>query len=362
MWHAIMCGTDDHDKALVNRIAIDRGEPETLTVPNTPKGRHRLLKHLQRLSENHGPERIVLTYEASYSGFLLYDDCVAAGVECFILAPTRLSKSRSQKKKKCDVRDAQYLLELLRGHVLAGNDLPAIWVPDYETRDDRELVRTRLSCGTKLTGAKAQVQALLKRNCVEKDPEAGTAWTKTYRRWLRKLVLSPGAQAALASLLRQIDYLEEEISVLNREIEALSQTRRYKAASSALQERLKGVGLLVAMVFLTEMGDLRRFENRRKVGSFLGLAPSTFESGNADDRKGHITQEGPSRLRWILAQGAWARIRWDTGESRYYDRIVRRNPKHRKKAAVACARRLGVVMWHIGLEAQRSAGVFETAA
>ena len=110
MSYAIMCGTDDHDKTLVNRIAVDREESETLTLPNTVKGRQQLLKHLKKLSEKHGPERIVLTYEASYCGFLLLDDCVAAGIECFILAPTKGSKPHSQKKRKSYLKSQIQLL------------------------------------------------------------------------------------------------------------------------------------------------------------------------------------------------------------------------------------------------------------
>ena len=41
-------------------------------------------------------------------------------------------------------RDADDVVEKLRGHVLAGNRLPTVWVPDQQTRDDRELIRTRL--------------------------------------------------------------------------------------------------------------------------------------------------------------------------------------------------------------------------
>ena len=51
-----------------------------------------------------------------------------------------------------------------------------------------------------------------------------------------------------------------------------------------------------AMVYLTEMGDLSRFANRQQVGAFLGLVPSSFETGKDDDRKGHITHQGPSRV------------------------------------------------------------------
>ena len=104
MSHTIMCGTDAHNKNLVNRIAVNREEPETVTVANTLRGRYRLFSHLKRLAEGHDDARIVLIYEASYCGFTIYDDCVAAGIECFILAPTKLRKSHSDKQSKNDKR------------------------------------------------------------------------------------------------------------------------------------------------------------------------------------------------------------------------------------------------------------------
>ena len=89
--------------------------------------------------------RIVIGYEASTHGFCLYDDCRDAGVECFILAPTKMRKSRKDQKKKTDEADAQLILETIKGHILAGNELPSIWIPDDKTRADRETVRARLS-------------------------------------------------------------------------------------------------------------------------------------------------------------------------------------------------------------------------
>ena len=137
-------------------------------------------------------------------------------------------------------------------------------------------------------------------------------------------------------------------------IETLSQTPRYLKLVKALQE-VKGIGVLAATVYLTEMGDLSRFANRRKVGAYLGLAPCCYESGEVSDRKGHITREGPSRLRKVLCQAVWSRVRCDKQEQVVYDRIVSRNPKHKKIAVVACMRRLGILLWHKGLEVQAAA-------
>ena len=147
---------------------------------------------------------------------------------------------------------------------------------------------------------------------------------------------------------------------MDKEVEKLSETPRYKYAAGALVAEIKGVGLLTAMVFLTEMGDLSRFSNRQQVGAFLGLVPSSNESGENDDRKGHITREGSSRLRRVLCQASWSRVVHDHMESEVYDRIVRRNPKHKKIAVVASMRRLGIRMWHVALTAQQKANVFPT--
>jgi transposase len=107
-----------------------------------------------------------------------------------------------------------------------------------------------------------------------------------------------------------------------------------------------GVGLLTALVFLTEMGDLARFANRRQIGAYLGLVPRSYESGAAGDRKGHITRQGPSRVRRALCQAVWSRIRQEGPDHAVYQRLVERNPKHKKIAVVAAMRRLGVKRWH----------------
>ena len=65
-----------------------------------------------------------------------------------------------------------------------------------------------------------------------------------------------------------------------------------------------GVGVLTAMVYLTEMGDLKRFCNRRQVASYVGLVPSMMESCKSGERKGHITHQGSFRVRKVLCQAS----------------------------------------------------------
>ena len=358
MSEGILCGIDMHDNNLVCQVAVGKQEAVIKRYNNSEIGRMQLFGHLKAEAKRHRCDRILLAYEASTHGFCLYDDCRQEGMECFILAPTKMRKSRKDRKKKNDVSDAQLILEVLRGHVLAGNELPSIWIADDQTREDRETVRTRLDLGKKLTGVKTQVQTLLKGRRIGRPKQVGESWTKAYRWWLKWLCKERENWPALASLLRQIEALEGEIRILDEELQRLSEKPRYEKAAGKLVEELKGVGLLTAMVFLTEMGDLSRFSNRRQVGAYLGLAPLSHESGQNDDRKGHITREGSSRVRKVLCQASWARVAHEPGEREVYGRIVERNPKHKKIAVVAMMRRLGVRMWHVGLAAQQEAGVY----
>lgn len=359
----VICGADVHDNSIMTRIAVNKDEPETRIFSYTTQGRNSMFKYLKFVACRHGTERIVMAYEASSLGFGLCDEAWDAGIECHVLAPTKMPQSEEQRKRKTDQQDAQKILEQLRGYILAGNDLAKVWIPDLQTRDDREVVRMRLEVADKLTTARTQVRTLLKRNKVEKPKEVGKAWTVSDCQWLRRLTvpgnaLASGGCVALASLLRQITALEAEIKELDEAIKVLAATDRYRAATEALVAQLIGVGELTAMVFLTELGDLRRFRNRKKVGAFLGVVPSSNESGENNDRKGHITRQGPARLRKVLCQAAWARIAFDKEEKKVHARIVEKNPKKKKIATVACMRRLGIRMWRKALEAQLQAGIY----
>ncbi|MFH0915917.1 MAG: IS110 family transposase [bacterium] len=348
-----LVGADVHDKSILVKVAVDRGPAVVRRWENNRDGRQAMIGNLKRVAAESGAKDIRFVYEASGEGFGLHDDLADAGIWCDVLAPTKIKKSAQDRKQKTDEKDAERLLELVRGHVLAGNPLPAVWVPDPQTRDDREVVRGRLDVGEKISGVKAQVKALLKRNGVRRASGTGKGWSWEYRVWLKGLSqegeeLGSGGRAALSSLLGQLNFLEEECGRLDQAIEELAKTERYAGGVKEMR-KFKGVGLLTAMVFLTEMGNLGRFNNRREVGAYVGLVPCTSESGEQNDRKGHITREGPGRLRKVLCQAALARVRHDAGEKEFYDRLAARNPKHKKKAVVAVMRRLAIRMWHAGL-------------
>jgi transposase len=254
-------------------------------------------------------------------------------------------------KRKTDEYDAEKINELLRSHELAGLTLPTVWVPGRVLRDDRELIRRRFDVKSDSTRIKNQIHGLLKRQGIKRPDGLGNPWTKSFMMWLTALDLPSGAQFHLRSLIHQHESLNENIKALDKAVEALSKMERYRRQVHVLTD-IQGVGILTAMVYLSELGDLSRFPNRRTVKAYVGLAPTSHESGEIKDRKGHITRSGSSRLRAILNQAVWARLAHDNEELKWFEGYVATHSGGRRKAAVVCMSRLLHLMWHRALEAQ----------
>jgi len=344
-----MTGCDLHDASTVLKVAVGQ-EKAVKTVFATSQARE-MIAWVKDFAKQHETERIVFAYEASGQGFGLHDDLTDAGIECYVLVPTHLPHTAHQRKQKTDDKDAEMILEEVRAHVLAGRKLPAVWVPDPATRDDRETVRMRLQLGEERTRVKNQIRNLVKRGRLARPAwfTKGGEWSKRSVQWLHDMAagseLAQGLRTVLGSLVGLYQELCRQMRLLDKAILQLARSERYATTFRKLM-LLSGVGMLTAMVFLTEMGDLDRFANRRQLAAYLGLTPASFESGKCDDRKGHITRQGPARVRHVLCQAAWAAMRCSEVWRAQYDKVKQNSKKRAKIAIVAVMRRLAILMWH----------------
>ena len=347
-----MIGCDLHDRTILLRVAVGRSKPFQLEFFNTSKDRCKMITALRKTASTQGDGRIVFAYEASGLGHGLSDQLNAAGIECHVLSPNQLPKTPKSAKFKTDAKDAQMLLEQVRGFVLAGNSMPVVWTPPKQLRADRELVRGRVDVADEITRVKLKLKSFMKLNQLSYASPTTTLWTKAHLRRIRNTMLS-SMDFSLATKLRvlvdRLEYYQVEMQELDKALKELSKTARYKAPCVCLR-RLKGVGLLVAMTFLTEMGDVNRFNNRREIAAYLGLCPASYESGETDNRKGRITRQGPARLRKMLCQAAWVSIQHCEVTALAYHRIRQDQKKRTKKALVALMRKLAIRMWHTAME------------
>ena len=339
-------GMDVHLNSIAAVWRQAGGVQRKMTVMNTPTGREKLVKLI-------GKRNVWGCYEASSCGWEVYDDLKAQGWKMSVLAPTHIAHTVKGRKTKTDERDAVILLNVLMSHGELGAELPKAWVPPTKVRQDREVVRRRLKVAENLSRIKTGIRSLLQMHGVKRPKDLKTLWTKKYQTWLKTLSedeqkLGTTVRTSLASQLRELEFFMQEVESLQQQVEDLATEPAYVKRVTKMTSR-SGVGTLTAMTFLVELGDVDRFSNRRQVASYLGLVPTCFESGEANDRKGHITRMGPSRVRKVLNQAAWAVIRIDPVWKAWYTQLAHRRKS--KKAIVAVMRRLGIELWQMAKSA-----------
>ncbi|MCV4820857.1 IS110 family transposase, partial [Escherichia coli] len=72
---------------------------------------------------------------------------------------------------------------------------------------------------------------------------------------------------------------------------------------------IDGISTVSAAGILSAIGDISRFSSPKKLASYFGLCPSTYQSGDLRSFHGRITKQGRAEARWSLAESAEALIR-----------------------------------------------------
>lgn len=146
----------------------------------------------------------------------------------------------------------------------------------------------------------------------------------------------------------------ESINVMNKKIKELDESIlwmcREQYPETALLLQVSGVGPVTALTFILTFEDPLRFDKSRQVGPFLGLVPKRDQSGT-NDKQLHITKAGNTYLRQLLVNCAHhilGQYGQDSLLRRHGQSIAARGGKNAKKrAAVAVARKLAVLLHHL---------------
>lgn len=157
---------------------------------------------------------------------------------------------------------------------------------------------------------------------------------------------------ALEPVLEMIDQLTHRIQSYDREIEQACQ-QRYP--ETELLRQIPGVGPVTALAFVVTLEDPQRWNKSRDVGPYLGLTPRRNQSGGHDPQL-RITKAGDRFTRRLLVTAAHyilGPFGGDCDLRRFGQRIASRGGKNAKKrAAVAVARKLGVLLHHLWVTGQ----------
>ena len=108
---------------------------------------------------------------------------------------------------------------------------------------------------------------------------------------------------------------------------------------------ITGVNITVAAGLVAAIGDIRRFSSPQKLVSYVGLNPRVRQSGLGLAQHGRISKRGRSHARAMLVEAAWAASK-APGPLRSFFLRIRARRGH-QVAAVAVARKLAVLCWHL---------------
>ena len=271
--------------------------------------------------------------------------------------------------RKTDVKDAQWIAELLQHGLLKGS-----FIPEAPQRDLRELVRYRTHLIQERTREVNRVHKVLEDANLKLSSVASDIMGVSGRAMLAALIAGKDDPSALAELAKgrmrnKIEELEQALTgrikashrlLLRLHLEHIDDLNAKLAALEAeidkllppfdqddLVERLDeipGINQVTAQVIIAEIGiDMSRFPTANHLTSWAGLAPGKNES--AGRNRSSRTLKANRYLRPALVQAAHAAGKTNTYLGEKYRRIARRRGK--KRAAVAVARTMLVIAYHL---------------
>lgn len=219
-----------------------------------------------------------------------------------------------------------------------------------------------------LKRSKVRLKAFLLRQDIRYEGRAN--WNAAHLRWIARVVCpTPVQQIVFQEYVRAVTEQAERLERLEQALREAVTTWRLYPVVEAIQA-LRGVELTAAIILVSEVGDLTRFDTPRKLMSYLGLTPSEYSSGS-QRRQGGITKAGNGHARRALVEGAWA-YRYPAKVSRHLQlrlekvsadvqaiawraqvRLCKRyrhltgRGKHANQVAVAIAREMAAFAWAI---------------
>ena len=123
-----------------------------------------------------------------------------------------------------------------------------------------------------------------------------------------------------------------------------------------------GVGPVVALTYRATVDVPARFRHSKAVGAVFGLTPAKYQSGEID-RSGRISRRGDEMMRMMLYEAAQVMLLRSAKWS-WLKAWAMKIARHRgmKKAIVALARRLAVIMHRIWVDGTEFRWTREVAA
>lgn len=256
-----------------------------------------------------------------------------------VIGNPRQVKLISHSKKKSDREDALMLARLVR---LDRRLLRPVQHRGEQAQADLAMLRSRSLLVASRTSLINSVRGMVKTTGLRLPRCSADSFADKARPHLpRELV------PALEPLLAEIAGLTARIKQMNHDLE---DTARERYPETHLLRQVSGVGLICSLTYVLTLEEPGRFRRSRAAGAYLGLVPRQRQSGEQQPQM-HITKTGDVALRSVLVQSAQyilGRHGPDSDLRRWGLKLAGEgNKARRKKAIIAVARKLAVLLHHL---------------
>lgn len=241
----------------------------------------------------------------------------------------------ARAKTKTDKIDARILAQLY-----AAGFLPEVWIPDAETQSRRRQVTRRNQLVKSRVRLKAIVQSILHSHLAPRCPHLDLFGGKG-RAWV---LAQEVPQDERAAIIRHIEEYDRQTAAQRLVEQDIARAAMPDADVRRLMT-IPGVDMVVAVGVMAAIGRVDRFASADHLSAYLGLHPSVRQSGDGPAYHGRITKRGRSDARHLLVEAAWQVVRSPGPLRAFYERVKARRGAH--VGAVAVARKLAVLMWHM---------------
>jgi transposase len=297
--------------------------------------------------------QIVLCYEIGYDGFWLARLLTARGIRTVVFDPASFLMPRRGRRAKTDRLDAEGMTRTLRAWLSGNRDVARdVLIPNVEQEDAKRIERERKYLVEERIGIVGRIKGLLALHGIW---ITGKRIGKGLRQRLDTLrtgdgrPLAPYLRRDIERMLCHYDFVSQQIEeVIADRKEALADNNgSFPHADKVRRLATVGaVGETTATVLVAEVYH-RSFETRRHVASFVGLAPSPYNSGETDRNRG-INKAGTKLARHTLVELAWSWLRYQPNSKLslwWHQRFGGKGMRERKVGIVALARRLAIALW-----------------
>ena len=261
-----------------------------------------------------------------------------AGFEVVLLETRHVKAALSAMTVKTDRRDARAIAQLLR----MGWYRP-VHCKTLPSQEVRAIITARKTLLSKLIDVELSIRGILRGFGLK----VGAVTRKSFEIRVRELMEGQSTLTAIMEgLLNARATLVAEVAKLHRKLLAIA---RVDGVCVRLMT-VPGVGALTALTFKTAIDDPSRIAKSRDVGPLFGLTPGRYQSGETD-LIGKITKVGDVMARTALFEAAAVMLTRSTKTSRlkaWALALVKR--RGRKRAIVALARKLGVILHRIWVD------------